>query len=603
MALSQRVKETGEAQERLLSLTLVVAALFLVLLVRFWYLQIARGEYYQRESERNRTASIELPAPRGIIRDRNGVILATTRPAYSVTVLPAEVVNLDALLARLSQILGRPAAELKEDYHKKRIGRFHPVPIARDVPLDVVTALEEEKPYLRGVLAASEPVRAYPRGTFASHLLGYVREIDAGELAKLRDKGYRPGDLVGKTGVEKTIDEYLRGEVGKRRVERDAHGNLLRVLGAIEPVPGGTATLTLDARVQKAAETGLADQGKPGAAIAIDPRSGDVIALASSPTYDPGWFTRRLTQAEVRQLYQNPLHPMINRAIGSAQPPGSTFKIISATALLERKTVSTRSHAFCSGSLRIGNRPKRCWSTHGTVDVYLALAKSCDVFFYQYGMMLSARSPAPISEWAERFGCAHRSGIPLLGEVTGNVPHLPEKGGWWPGDTANLIIGQGALKMTPLQVAQMTAVIANGGTLYRPRVVREVVSVDGKQRQQFPVEVAGKVPIHPEVLAIVRQGLRMVVTSGTGRTASLDQHQIAVAGKTGSAEHHRDKKAHAWFTCYAPYEKPTIAIAILVEEGWHGATAAAPIARAMMEAHFGLTKTAPAPAPAGMLGD
>lgn len=594
---SPRLKETVEAQQRLRSLERCIVLLFLVLLGRFWYLQIARGEYYRQEAERNRTASIELPAPRGLIRDRNGVILATTRPAHSVSLLPAEVTDLNALLDRLSEILQRPASELRAEYLKKRAGRFRPVPIAHDVPLSVVTALEEEKPYLRGVLATSDPVRTYPRGAFASHLVGYVREIDPDELATLREKGYRPGDLIGKTGVEKTFDLYLRGKVGKRQVEHDVHGNLLRILGTVAPVPGQTVTLALDFRVQEAAENAL--RGKVGAAVALDPRNGDVIALASSPTFDPNWFTRRLTHAQVRSLYQNPNHPMLNRAISSAYPPGSTFKVISATALLEHQVVSTHSWAYCAGSLRIGNRAKRCWARHGSVGIYQALAQSCDVFFYHYGLALSPRSPEPVSQWAERFGCAHRSGIALPGELRGYVPHLPQKDGWWPGDTANLMIGQGRTLMTPLQVAQMMAVIANGGTLYRPRVVRELADASGANAQPLPVEVVKRVPIHPQVLSIVRQGLRQAVTSGTGRVANLDFHHIAVAGKTGSAEHRRGKKSHAWFTCYAPCENPTIAIAVLVEEGGHGSTAAAPIARAMMAAYFGLEGTSPPPRVSG----
>ncbi|NLC56750.1 MAG: penicillin-binding protein 2 [Armatimonadetes bacterium] len=595
---SAKERDVAEAHQRLRRLTGLVAGLFMVLLVRFWYLQIAQGEYYRLKAEENRTADIELPAPRGLIRDRNGVILATTRPAFSVSVLPAEVVDLDALLKRLSELLQIPQAELAETYEKNRIGRFKPVPLARDVSREVITAVAEEQAYLPGVLIEDDPVRYYRRGAFATHLIGYVREINAEELQRLRADGYRPGDIIGKMGVEKLADRYLRGRVGKQSVQRDAHGNLLRILGTVPPAPGNTVNLTLDARVQQAAENGL--RGRVGAAVAIDPRNGDVLALASSPTFDPTLFTRRVPPALYQKVFGPNTHsPMQNRAVASAQPPGSTFKIVTATALLQQGVITPRSTAHCPGALRIGNMSKRCWSRHGTVNVYGALAGSCDVFFYHYALALSARNPDPISTWAERFGLGQRTGIQILPEAPGNLPWRRNYRHWYPGDTANTAIGQGYITATPLQVAQMTSVIANGGTLYQPRVVRNVTDVRGRVIQEFPVQgkrLQGPDAIRPEVLKIVRDGLRQVVTSGTGRVAALDG--IAVAGKTGSAEHHRAKKAHAWFTCYAPFEQPTIAIAVLVEEGWHGATVAAPVAKAMMEAYFGLDKPQPKDAPA-----
>jgi len=594
-------RETTLAQIRLRSLMVLIAFLFLVLLLRFWYLQIAQGDFYRQEAERNRRADIELPAPRGIIRDRNGVLLAATRPAFSISILPAEVVpnGLDALLERLATLLGRPKAELLADYEKNRIGRFHPVVIARDVPVDIVTAVTEEQPYLPGVLVRSEPVRIYPRGNFATHLLGYVREINAEELARMRDDGYRSGDIIGKTGVEKLADIYLRGTPGRQSIQRDAYGNQLSILGTEPPIAGNTVNLTLDVRVQAAAERKLQElKGKAGAAVAIDPRNGDVLALASSPSFDPTIFTRRLDPKEYHEkIGSNPKYPLQNRAISSAYPPGSTFKIVTSTALLQNGVINTRSTAFCPGYMVIG-KPKRCWSTHGTVNVYSAIAKSCDVFFYKYALALSPRNPDPIADWAERFGLGEKTGIPLPSEASGNIPRRKKYKHWYPGDTANTSIGQGYILATPLQIARMISVVANGGTLYRPRVIRNVTDLKGRVIKEFPVEgkkLTGADAIRPEVLKIVREGLRQTVAHGTGAVARLEK--IAVAGKTGSAEHHRQKAAHAWFCCYAPFENPTIAIAVLVEEGGHGSTSSGPIARAMLEAYFGLDKKEAGPIP------
>ena len=614
---SWKPHETEDAQFRLRVLSGVIGLLFLALLARFWYLQIAQGEHFQRLSEENRTARIELPAPRGIIRDQHGVILASTRPAFTVSIMPAEVVDLSALLDRLSEILGRPVAELREEYDHNRIGRFKPVPLLRNAPLGVVTRLEEEQSYLPGVLVESEPVRTYPNGIFASHLLGYVREVSREEIQRLNDPqyrgnladhlgvqitreemdrlasaDYRPRDIVGKTGVERFADLFVRGTLGQQRVQRDARGNLLQILGTEAPEPGNTLILSLDARVQRAAEMALQDMGKSGAAVALDPRTGDVLALASVPAYDPTWFAHGMSRADYRKhIGDNPRKPLLNRAINSAYPPGSTFKIATATAILQKGAASTRSYVYCTGSMRVGNMRKRCWATHGSVEIYKALAKSCDVFFYTYSKRLSERSPDPMADWAERFGFGRRTGIPLESESAGRVPRLEwhrrrEKRDWYPGDTANMSIGQGGVTATPLQVAQMTSALANGGTLYQPRVVRSVLDLKGRVVATFPPKVTGQVPFDPKVLEIVRKGIRQAVTAGTA--GHLKMKEVEVAGKTGSAESGRHTEAHAWFTCYAPYKNPTIAIAVLTEHGGHGATAAAPVARRMIRAYFGL---------------
>lgn len=604
--------DAEDAYPRVRSLGIFIGILFLVLLARFWFLQIAEHEKFEQQSEANRIASIELPAPRGIIRDRNGVILATTRPAFSVRIMPAEVVDEDALMTRLSQILGQPKEELQQGYKANQVGRFAPVVIARDIPMTAVTSLMEEEPYLPGVSVASDPVRVYPKQIFASHLLGYVREISASEIKRLNDPSYlkdlpkhlgakmtpaelrrlqtdlyRPRDIVGKMGVEKLADRFLRGQSGKERVARDARGNILSVLDRIQPVPGDTVNLTLDARVQRAAEDKL--KGLTGSAVAIDPRNGDILAMASSPAFDPAWFTQRMSPEEYKQkLGQSQL----NRAMTSAYPPGSTFKIVTATALLQDGTINTHTTAYCTGSMRIGNMTKRCWAVHGSVNIYSALAKSCDIFFYTWsGLNLLLKSPDPLSDWGERFGLGRRTGIPINGEVSGYLPRLVSKRThkrrqWYPGDAANISIGQGDVLLTPLQDARMISVIANGGIVYQPRVIRDVTGLDGKPLATFPPVVQSRANIRPDVLKTVQQGLRMAVTDGTARICNLPT--VAVAGKTGSAEAGRTQAAHAWFCCYAPYENPTIAIAVMVEHGRHGASAAAPIAKQMIEAYFGI---------------
>jgi len=589
----------GRRLRQLLTLALV---LFSCLGVRLWYLQILRGSFYQSLADRNRLRVVaDTAAPRGIIYDRRGVeILAANVQAHSIAVIPEELRKHPDTAARLGPIVGRTAAEIRDVVAKKEDRPYVPVTVARGVDMRALCLVEENRTRLPGVVVRSEPIRFYPHGRLASHVLGHVGEISEAEL-KLAKEGPRltSGMIIGKTGTEKQYDSYLRGRQGHEKLEVDARGQVKQKLGGRSGIPGASLVLTLECGLQTVAERRLEQQPHPGAIVVMDPRSGELLALASKPDFDPNVFSATLTAKEWRKLADDPRDPLQDRAVASRYPPGSTIKLAVAAAGLQYQALPP-GRVHCSGGTKIGNRVFRCWqrSGHGSVDLDEALARSCDVYFYTVGRRLGVDR---LAEGLRRCGLGELTGIDLPQETPGIVPTPAWRkralnGKWYPGDTANSSIGQGCVAATPLQMARLTAVVANGGKLVTPHLVRKIMTVKGEPVPLKRLD-ARTAAIDPRYLAAVRQGMRSAVIGKRGTAGALAGLPVAVAAKTGSAETRHGEKPHSWVVAFAPYENPRVVVAVIIEHGGHGVEAAVPIAKALY-AYLWKAESSPAVAPA-----
>lgn len=574
----------SEPAGRLTALGVVVALLFGVLVGRLWQLQVIKGEYYLAASEENRLRDLRLPAPRGILYDRKGRPLVTSRAAFTVSILPNEIRSAERVLPRLAAILRMPEGEIRERIAAARSRPFEPVRLRRDTPKAIVAMVEENRLDLPGVIIEVEPVRHYLYRSLAAHVLGYLGEISPTELASASWKDYRMGDLVGKGGVERVYDRVLRGREGRQRVEVDARGRLLRVLGREPSRAGRSIVLTIDLDIQRAAEAALGE--RTGAVVVLDPRNGEILALVSHPAYDPNVFAAGITARRWARLSGDRALPLVNRAT-EAYEPGSVFKIVTAAAALTRGTATRATRIYDPGFFLLGGRRFTDLRAHGTVDFVTGVAVSCNVFFWTLGYRTGGEG---MSQMARALGLGERTGIDLPSESPGLIPSAVWKQRtlgepWYPGDNLNMAIGQGWVNTTPLQIARMAAAVGNGGTLVRPHLVREVIDPETRQTERVRVAPVGSINLRADALATLRDGLEAVVLRGTGRGVALPG--LAIAGKTGSAENPRGKP-HAWFTAYAPADAPRVALAVLVEHGWRGSVAAGPIAKAVLATAFGI---------------
>ncbi|MDR7435053.1 MAG: penicillin-binding protein 2 [Armatimonadota bacterium] len=572
-----------DPQRRLTILRMAILLLFLVLVGRLWQLQVLRGEEFLRLSEENRIRSYPVTAPRGLIYDRQGKPLLSNRPSFTVSVLPMEVQSSQefALLGRLlgmdpSEIAGKVQAAI-------RYRPFEPVRIARDVSLEVVTKIEERRLELPGILIQAEPVRHYLYGKLAAHVLGYLGEISEEELKVRKGQGYSMGDLIGKTGIERMYDRLLRGTNGRLQVEVDAMGRPLRVLGSTPPTPGNSLVLSLDVNLQRAAEEALGD--RKGAIVAMDPKSGEILALVSHPAFDPNLFAVGISAQEWKRIMTDPGLPLLNRAVDMTYEPGSVFKIVTALAAVDAGVATERTTINCPGFLRLGKWVFKDWKAHGRVNFIEGVAQSCNVMFWILGRQVG---PERLAEYARRLGMGRPTGIDLPSEAKGLIPDPAwkeqEKGElWYPGETLNMAIGQGYVQVSPLQVARAISAIANGGFLPRPHLLRSVLAPDGSVLERVPHGPFESVPVRPRSLQVLREGMIAVVTRGTGRSAAVSG--LSIAGKTGSAENPLGEP-HAWFGGFAPAEDPQLVVVVLVEFGRRGGVAAAPIARQIFAAYF-----------------
>ena len=554
----------------------------------YWFHQIVRAERYERLAENNRLRVLRLDAPRGPIHDRAGRILVENTPTFRLTIDRGATADLDASLAFAAEILDRDRRELRGALERHRgVARDVPVLLAEDLDLNQVARFEVAIPEHPEYGISTSRRRLYRHSFQTAHVVGYLGEPTPAEHES--DGSLAPGDLIGRSGVELLRDRALRGAHGERTVVIDSQGRLMPVedVRRIDAAPGESVILTIDLPLQQLAESLLAD--KVGAIVALDPRDGAIRAMVSSPSFDPNGFAGRLSQEEWDRIVGAPGKPLQNRAIQNAYPPGSVFKIAMAVAALASGLIDPDERVHCGGATSIYNRRWRCWQPrgHGAVDLRGALRHSCDIYFYRQGVRLGIEK---IASYARLLGLGERTGIELPGENDGLVPD-PEwsrnRRGypWYPGETVSVAIGQGPLLTSPLQVAAMTAAVANGGLRVRPHVMA------GGGEPPTPLDLA------PEVLAYVADALANVVANGTGGSARTPV--VSVAGKTGTAQVVAqetwtrsedlppDQADHAWFTSYAPVEAPELVVVVFVEHGGRGSEAAAPLAREMHEEYFG----------------
>lgn len=588
-----------EFRGRVRFFALLVLLAFALLTYRLWMLQILQGHRYAVLSESNRIRLERIPAVRGLVFDRHQRLLINSRPSFDLRYTPGEAEDGVTSLRHLAQLLDADAVELLET--ARHTNGSKGVTLLRDVDWPVVVAVETHQLDLPGVHVSVKARRSYLTDDMTAHLLGYLGEISTDQLQGLRRKGYRRGDEIGQAGLEKLWEPHLAGRSGGERVEVDATGQKVRIIDRLKATPGHNVVLTLDMDVQQAAYDAL--RGREGAVVVLDVNSGAVLALVSTPAFDPNAFARGLTAREWRRLTDDSETPLHNRTLQGHFPPGSTFKIVTALAALQEGVISPNQRLFCGGTYKVGNRVLRDWKKHGHghVDMHKALVQSCDVYFYQVAQRLGIDKMA---KWARRFGLGSRTGIVLEGESSGLVPDRAWKKRrfgtpWYPGETPLVGIGQGFIGATPLQMASMVAAVANGGTVYRPWFVQRVLSLDGEVMEEYgPVRTA-TVNLKKGSLEIVRRALFDVVHGqhGTARRARSDL--VNIAGKTGTAqvaemrgEAVKSKdlpyeiRDHAWFVGYAPTVKPEIAVATLVEHGGGGGATAAPITRKVVEAWF-----------------
>lgn len=587
-----------------------VLALFGLTLVRLWQLQVTEGEQYRSLSENNRIRLKRVRATRGTILDRKRQVLVDNRPSFDVTLVPEDAHDVPTTIAALARLLGPDAGDL-DAVVAAAANRppFEEVILKRDIDWESIVALETHQLELPGVSVQVGPRRTYPFGDAAAHLFGYVGEVSQQELAARR--GYHMGDLIGKAGAERYWEDYLRGIDGGQQVEVDAVGRKLRVLSEVEETPGNTLVLTIDRDLQLAAERAMGE--RDGAIVALDPRNGEVLAMVSRPAFDPNVFARGIRGAEWRALLENRKRPLNSKAVQGTYPPGSTFKVVMAAAALEEGVITPFTQIFCSGGLFFGNRTFRCWRAggHGGVNVHEALVRSCDVFFYQVGQRLGIDT---IADYAHRFGLGAPTSISLEHESGGIIPSSAWKRQrfgepWYSGETLSVAIGQGYVTVTPLQMANLMAAVANGGTVYRPQFVKRVERPEGAVVLEQEAVAVQQLGFKKSTLLQIRQALSDVVNTSRGTGTKARLASVEVGGKTGTSQvgvlgaertkqghMARERRDHAWFVAFAPVANPEIAIAVLAEHaGEHGGTVAAPIARAVIAHYFGVPEEDDAP--------
>ena len=583
---------------------MLYAAVFLlaVLSVRLFYMQVVEGSYYKAQADGNRIRSVPVQAARGVMYDRSGIMLAGSRPAYNV-VIPVErkkeglsESELQALESLLK--LHRKEIEKKIDDHKTAFGS---VVLAHDVGLDVVSQIEEKKADFPNVTIESQPLRVYPLKDAGAQVIGYVGEAGADDK-DAEGQPYRSPVLIGRAGLEYQYNEYLEGRNGSSLVEVDATGQPVRYFKGRPAVPGYNVRLTLDARLQAAAENSIKDQIAILAkdqvyptgisAVAVDPNTGAILSMVSWPGFDPNWFSRGISQKEWSAILNNPNHPMENRPVASMYPPGSLFKVITSAAGLEAKVLDPGELIFDSGKHWVIDKRNAQGEAFGWINFQEAMAKSDNVYFYEIGRRLGIDR---IEAMARAFGLGQMTGIDLSGESEGNVASEAYKRkvfneDWYLGETFDAAIGQSYTLVTPLQMAMVYSAIANGGFRYQPYLVSRVDNLDGTPNKIFSPKNIGSLPISKANLSEIQSSLRAVMgKDGTGGFL-FEHYPVPIAGKSGTAE--TNGLDNGWFVAYAPVEKPEIVVLAMFEHSGFGSDSAAPVVKSIMDAYFHLGKYA-----------
>jgi penicillin-binding protein 2 len=581
-----------------------IALMIGVISLRLWYLQIAKGEYYNQKSQDNRIRIRRIRALRGIITDRNGEILADNTLGFNLEMIPE---NIDKKqIEEIAELLSLQVEELDpqtviEKYRKTPYGyRHRPVTLKKNLSRDELARVEARKFELTGIIIEIEPVREYPYDEDCAHIIGYLSFINERELELPAYADYARDDLVGRAGIEARYQEYLRGRDGRREVEVNARGRELSSHTVRPAVAGRNLTLTIDIDLQQQAFELLDDQ--VGSLVAIDPDNGEVLAAVSTPSFSNNLFANRISAKDWKRINNDPLHPLRNRAIQDAFPPGSTIKPLIAAVALTDQAVTTETTFFCNGGMKLGRTRFRCWNRygHGTVNLSRSLKESCDVYYYNLATRIAIDR---IAAYGHEYGLGRLSGIELQNEIPGLMPTSSWKlkrvhDQWYTGDSLAVCIGQGYLSATPLQIAAMYSVFANGGTYYPPHLVREV-STPGSGGAVAVSKKGRRVEISPYNMKVIRKALWRVVNErhGTAWRSRIKKKEWEMAGKTGTAQVVKQSledlkkgkeipwrfRDHAWFAAFAPFDHPRIAVAVLVEHGGHGGSTAAPIAKKAIE--------------------
>lgn len=551
----------------------VLGVVFAVLLAQFFRLQVVQHHTFALRSESNRLRPIPVPAPRGLILDRNGQVIAENVPGYSVLLIAQSADTLRAMLERLGEVVPLDSETVRRVMQRHRRAPYEPALVVKDAPFALVAALEERRATLPGLVIQSEPKRAYPDSSAVAHLVGYVGEVTEGELQTPQFSGRRLGAIVGKVGLERQYEDSLQGRDGVRFVEVDALGRVVREEGApaLAAEPGRPVRTTIDLDLQRFVAAIYPRQYR-GALVAMEPRTGAILALYSNPSYDPNAFVGGVPRELWRSLNEDPARPLLNRAISTRYPPASTFKLATAIMALQRGLVRMDTHMPqpCRGGMQFGNRFFRCWKPegHGSLDLVGAIASSCDVYFYQLGLRLGV---GPMLEDGVALGFRASSGVDLPGELSSVYPsgveyydRLYGRGRWTNAVALNLSIGQGENAQTLINMVRFYAALANGGHVPTPHVVRE------RTAPPAPIRVSDT------TFLAVRRSLIAVVEQGTARGARLERLQLA--GKTGTAQNPHGLD-HGWFIAFAPSDNPAIVVGGIFEFGEHGTTVAPYVAR------------------------
>jgi len=620
-----------ELKSRFAALGIIVVLVLGVLLLRLWTMQVLQGKTFSAQAEDNHIRELSIPAPRGRILDRRGRVIVDNRAVLAVTVDPSdetirEIIartqpkaeepmtpaQVQAKLGAFSKIVGVPVDEILHRVRVSKLEALRPRVVALDVPMSVVSYLAEHEsrfPYASVDVVA---VRDYPLGALAAHVIGYTGEISESQLADPKMSGYQLGDIVGKAGAEAEFEAVLQGDKGYRRIQVDALGRPKGVLEQRDPIPGRDIRLSIDIDVQRETEKALAQalqdahrqhfgKARAGAAVAVDVTTGEVVAMASAPTFDPSQFVGGISAKDWKRLNdKSSEYPLNNRAIMAAYPPASTFKVVTGLAGLQSGLINQGFSWDCRGVwTEMGKEWKKyCWlrSGHGSLGFTGAISNSCDSYFYEVGYKLYKAPGEKLQAFARSIGLGKKSGIDLPGEVQGRVPDkawkkqfnadYPEWQTWLPGDTVNMAIGQGDMLVSPLQLVNVYAAVANGGKVLQPHVLLQVVGAKGQAAKKAETTVIARPRISQDNLSLMHTALERVTEDGTGR-AAFRNFDLRVAGKTGTAQV-AGKDDFAWFAGYAPADQPKYAVVVVVEQGGHGGSVAGPAGRSIFASLFGL---------------
>jgi penicillin-binding protein 2 len=614
---------------RLTILIVVVLCLFSALLARLWFLQVINAPNAQAVAADNGVRTVYVQAPRGLILDRNGNVLVGNVNEPVIEVQRQVAAQSPAMVARLAPLLGMTVSQLDTAIDNLQYSPYAPVPVMPDATAQQILYVQENRDLFPGVEATSMPVRAYsPLGKAAANIVGYVGQITAAQLAGLKGQGYQPGDQIGQAGIEATFERYLRGTPGVERVQVDSRGDVLGTLGVTPPSPGDNVRLSIDGRIQTVAEqaieqgivaarstfdtvTGRDYQAPAGSAVVEEPDNGQVVALVTDPTYDPSEFVGGISESQYKALLNNPEDPLLDRAIQGAYAPGSTFKLVTATAGLKYGVITPGTVFDDTGSIQIGNFTAHNdnGAAYGYITLPTAITVSSDNFFNTIGLELwyqrSAYGEDALQNVAEEYGFGSPTGIALPDEAPGKVPTpqsyqkdheldpaVFKQSQWYPGNSDQLAIGQDELLVTPVQLANAYAAFANGGTLYVPQLVEDTETQQGRVLRTFAPQAKGTIPLQPAWRQAMLAGFEGVVDNPRGTAynvfAGTPLAGMGLAGKTGTAQVNPPRQDTSVFTSFGPASNPRYVVDAFVEEAGYGASVAAPVVREIWDALYNL---------------